>query len=730
MGAAVALAQSSKIPPEAAIDAPDWYAPVHGAKLDVTGLARARLATGRHFSWKLEWGAGEVPTSWSTVASGSSSGEVSDFGSVDLQQVRAALASYTPPLDTGGPVFSATSPNPFKNEFTVRLTVTGDGIPTPGVDRRVFTSVSDPSLRKDYPKRMGTGGEAPIRYADLNGDNVQELIVPTEDGTVHAYEPDGSELPGWPVHTGMEAAADGHGAAPGFKKLDSGTPPREPLRGPVIADLDDDGQPEVIDTAGLHVYVWEPNGKPRPGFPVSSKLSFCGASHESQPLGHPKCGFLSSPAVGRLEGPQKPLDIVVPALDGHLYGFDGDGRALDGFPVKLQDDSVPADQRMTAESINEPAIGDLNGDGVDDVVAATNETYDANPPSGDDIPGLIGQGLTDALANAAGGSSRVYAVNGANGHILSGWPLHLNGAIQDTLPLIGPGQDPAILKLGGQTTIVASTTGSATIGEYDTSGHLVRGVQQGAYGPGSDATDRSGTVNLFESPSIGDLLGAGPDIVKYGLTLSDLANLLLTGQNVAVQPPDRRLRRGVGHPAPGLSADHRRLPVPFGLGRRQRQRRDRQPGRRRDRARPAPRLRRHDRPRRRRLPEGDRRVALCAGCVLGRRADGGHHARGLPLPVGPAEAAALSGRVAFVPPRSAAERQLRSGRHAARRPHRSRGAWQYVDVPGARRRLRLRDRGEAAVRNVRRSDPLGQLRPGDAPFHGGQPVTSRQAGVG
>ena len=39
---------------------------------------------------------------------------------------------------------------------------------------------------------MGTGGEAPIRYADLDGDNAQELIVPTEDGTVHAYEPDGS----------------------------------------------------------------------------------------------------------------------------------------------------------------------------------------------------------------------------------------------------------------------------------------------------------------------------------------------------------------------------------------------------------------------------------------------------------------------------------------------------------------------------------------------------------
>ena len=60
---------------------------------------------------------------------------------------------------------------------------------------------------------MGTGGEAPIRYADLNGDNVPELLVPLEDGTLHAYEPNGSELPGWPVQTDLEKPATGHGAS-------------------------------------------------------------------------------------------------------------------------------------------------------------------------------------------------------------------------------------------------------------------------------------------------------------------------------------------------------------------------------------------------------------------------------------------------------------------------------------------------------------------------------------
>ena len=94
----------------------------------------------------------------------------------------------------------------------------------------MFTTFTDPTLRAGFPKRLGTGGEAPTRYADLNGDNVQELIVPTEDGTIHAYEPDGTELPGWPVHTETRAAgARAHSARPASRALRA--PPREPPRG-------------------------------------------------------------------------------------------------------------------------------------------------------------------------------------------------------------------------------------------------------------------------------------------------------------------------------------------------------------------------------------------------------------------------------------------------------------------------------------------------------------------
>jgi hypothetical protein len=531
LGKAVSVANSGAIPPEAAIDSPDWYAPLTGDSVGIDGLVRSRFATGGRLHWKLEWGAGLAPTTWQTAAEGDSgSDQVRRLGTIDLRQVRAALAAAPPQPDPGLPTF-APSADPYKQQFAVKLTVTGEGIPTPGVDRRVLTALDDPTLATGFPKREAAGGEAPPRYADVNGDNRDELVLPLEDGTVHVRRADGTELPGWPVHTLVQSQGAAHTAAPGVATIG---PPHEPPRGVVVADLDDDGEPELITTAGTHIYAWEPDGSVRPGFPVSIDRSHCRPEDESQPLHHRKCGFLASPAVGRLEGPGKPLDVVVPGLDGHVYAVRGDGSALPGFPVALVDPSVPASQQMLAESINNPAIGDLNGDGRDDIVAASNEVYGSAPAAGD-VAGLFEQAFADLLSGVTDTSTRVYAIDGATGHFLPGWPIKLNGGIQNTLPLIGPGHDPSLVRVGGTQQVVVSATGGA-LSEYGTNGQLTRGMQQSNYGPASAATDRTPALNLFESASVGDVLGSGkPAVVKYQTTLAGAANLLLTGQNVPWQ---------------------------------------------------------------------------------------------------------------------------------------------------------------------------------------------------
>ncbi|HEX3510839.1 MAG TPA: S8 family serine peptidase [Solirubrobacteraceae bacterium] len=525
IGAAVGAVASGDIPPEAAIDAPGWYAPLTGSSVHITGLARARFATGGHLHWKLMWGAGQAPSSWTTAGEGESSGTVSDFGSIDLEAVRNALATYVVPPDPGGPTFAAAEPNPFQHEFAVQLEVTGDGIPMTGIDRRVFSTFTDPSLKAGFPKSLGSGGESALRYAALTSNNVQELIVPTEDGLVHAYLPNGSELKGWPVQTETQQSALGHTGSPGLAALGL---PREPPRGPLVAALAANGAPDVIVAAGIHLYAWHANGTPVAGFPVAENPAFCGPALESS-SSHPKCGFFAAPSLAHLEGFSKPPDIVEPSLDGHVYAWRANGKPVKGFPVALVDPTeAAAGKAMIAESINDAAIGDLNGEGHDDIVVASNEVYSASPLNSENLT------FAGVTASAAGSSGRLYAIDGATGKLMPGWPAKMPGIIQSTLPLIGPGQDAAIAQIGGQTVIVASTTGGA-LEELSTEGKIVRTIQQAgpeAYGSGSDATDRSGAINLFESASVGDVLGTGkPDVVKYELSLGQAANLLLVGQN-------------------------------------------------------------------------------------------------------------------------------------------------------------------------------------------------------
>ena len=231
------------------------------------------------------------------------------------------------------------------------------------------------------------------------------------------------------------------------------TPPREPPRGPVdrrprrrrpARGDHRRGHPHLRLGAGRH---------PAARLPGQSDLSLLRALARE-----PAARAIRSAASSRARRSPASTEPTAarrssrPALDGHLYAFDGDGDALPGFPVRLVDPDGPGrpddrrvDQRARHRRPQRRRQGRHRGRDQRDLRR--------QPPSAPStLHGLVGRRLSDLLGNAAGGSSRVYAVRrrATRPTFLHGWPIKLNGAIQDTLPLIGPGQDPSIAKIGGQ----------------------------------------------------------------------------------------------------------------------------------------------------------------------------------------------------------------------------------------------------------------------------------------
>ena len=137
------------------------------------------------------------------------------------------------------------------------------------------------------------------------------------------------------MKTQTQSSAEDHLGSPVLQALD---PPLEPPRAPTIADLDrrrqargDHRRRASASTSGT------PTATPLDGWPVRPDPSRanCALSEQQKELKHPKCGFLATPAVARLEGPDEPLDIVVPGLDGRLRAYRPDGTPVPGFPVRL-----------------------------------------------------------------------------------------------------------------------------------------------------------------------------------------------------------------------------------------------------------------------------------------------------------------------------------------------------------------------------------------------------------
>ncbi len=407
--------QDGDIPPVAWIDSPPWYAmydPNRTSTVPVTGhVGPAPSLDGSSVkSWRLQVAEGAEPPNdpndpaWQTVSTGSSAVD-GDLGSIDLSTLpqvqdfcsRQMQMSQTKTLETNE-----------RYTVTIRLRVT-DQQNRVGEERRSIAVRCDSSELPGFPKHIGPGGEAQPVMADLQGTGELDMIFGDSDGVVHAIDPQGHELPGWPVTTNPTRVTRSHpGIDPGHEPI---------LTGVAVGDLDHDGRQWVVGTSTTgRTYVWDAHGNRRPGWPktLDTGVTPPPIPRPAEPFTRaPVMGATAPPVLGDLTGDGK-LEIIQSGWDGYLHVWRPDGSDLPGWPIKppkptsTDGQIVINDQKLDTP----PALAQLDGDPQPELVLKTqyNETpqgdlyvVGADPPGSTTIP-----------------HANLYAFN-PDGSIVPGW---------------------------------------------------------------------------------------------------------------------------------------------------------------------------------------------------------------------------------------------------------------------------------------------------------------------
>jgi len=524
----------SEVPPEAELDSPTWFEQVDPAQetFEVTGEVFARngsyscevLVAPGHYpnNNRADDTSARGPGDFEPVPAGDGAcngDPLSDAVDGTLAEVTVAdLKAQFPPLtDFNGPQPTPNAangngrPNADPHGFTVKVIATAErnGITLTGEDRRAAYLHRDADMLEGFPKAIdgegeidGPGemptadGESSPAFADLDGDNRNELIFADDNGFVHALRPDGSELPNWPVRGDTPPFIAQHSASKGYASDAISTDRGGAILSAVaIGDANRDGAPEVYaadlegkvygwDDAGTRIFTEETNiaysGKPLSPFDNVRYEPAAGGFPAQSEYRRTQHGFIASPVLADLDGNDGGrVEIVAAAMDRHVYAWEasdpnpgapGGASQLGGYPNLIVDPAkvesvdptthaitfkADADSFMQGAIIDTPAVGDLDADADDlgpderpEIVVGTNEEYDEPINVGNfttaTFPPLSGSGVLSP------GNSRLYAL-GADGNsgspllvepgeLFAGdWPFAVGIANTELLPVVGEG---------------------------------------------------------------------------------------------------------------------------------------------------------------------------------------------------------------------------------------------------------------------------------------------------
>ncbi len=542
------LIRDQRIAPEANISRPLWFQ-VYDPGTAPSFEVRASVSSPRLTSLRWELHVAEsIAGSMTKVAEGT--GAVGDNQGTDGVLTTIVIKDQLPTMFAHAADVATGEPEQFSGTLELRVFGTNPASEeVASVFRKTFGIRRDEQTLPGFPIYLGTSGESSPKLTDVDGDGKEEIVVATSDGRVHAFAPDTTELPGFPVSLSTLASLDPatcaaqpercHRNSRAYGDVVGGVDPdsikTSVLASIAVASLKNDSVCRDIVVASLDgfVFAYDCKGVLRDGFPVTidrtttpdgltgARRCTNGAGDEiigcrdDQRFG--ESGFFSAPMLIDLDG-DKDLEIVCAGLDSRIYAWHDDGELVRGWPVHLNHPEIPefnADgsaNRLVDRIVASPTVADLFGDGTPWIVVGTTERV---------------VGVATAFLYAVHPEGNAHD----GGPFAAGWPTNVGGLLADELlPFIGRGNpnSPAAADFDGDGDDEVINSGiGGTMLIIDGSGRPLNrpmGTFRSDFGPLADVED-DGFVSLLSNPSIGDLDNDGElDIINGVVGLGLLAS--------------------------------------------------------------------------------------------------------------------------------------------------------------------------------------------------------------